>query len=77
MLILSRKINEKICIGENVTLTIIEVHGDQVKVGVDAPKEIKVFRHEVLQAIQNENKVAVANEGAEKKLSVLSSLLKK
>ena len=77
MLILTRKTNEKIRIGNDITITIIEVRGDQVKVGVDAPKEIKVFRHEVLQAIQNENKIAVANEGAEKKLSMLSSLLKK
>lgn len=72
MLILSRKTNEKICIGENITLTIIEVRGDQVKIGVDAPKDIKVFRHEVLQAIQTENKAAaVANDSA---LSALSSI---
>lgn len=72
MLILSRKTNEKICIGENITLTIIEVRGDQVKIGVDAPKDVKVFRHEVFQAIQSENKAAaVANSSA---LSALSTL---
>lgn len=72
MLILSRKTNEKICIGENITLTIIEVRGDQVKIGVDAPKDVKVFRHEVFQAIQTENKAAaVANASA---LSALSSI---
>lgn len=72
MLILSRKTNEKICIGENITLTIIEVRGDQVKIGVDAPKDVKVFRHEVFQAIQSENKAA-AVEGA-KALTALSSI---
>lgn len=72
MLILSRKTNEKICIGENITLTIIEVRGDQVKIGVDAPKDVKVFRHEVFQAIQSENKAAaVASSSA---LSALSSI---
>lgn len=72
MLILSRKTNEKICIGENITLTIIEVRGDQVKIGVDAPKDVKVFRHEVFQAIQSENKAAaVANSSA---LTALSGI---
>lgn len=60
MLILSRKINEKIMIGEDISLTIIEIRGDQVKVGVEAPKSVKVFRQEVYEAIQNENKAAAA-----------------
>lgn len=58
MLILSRKTDEKIKIGDNITITIIEVRGDQVKVGVEAPKEVKVFRQEVFNAIKNENKTA-------------------
>ncbi len=58
MLILSRKIDEKIRIGNDVTLTIIEVHGDMVKVGVEAPKSVKVFRQEVFEAIQKENVAA-------------------
>lgn len=58
MLILSRKIDEKIKIGDEITLTIIEVKGDQVKIGVEAPKNVKVFRQEVFEAIQKENKVA-------------------
>jgi len=75
MLILSRKINEKICIGNNITLTIMEVRGDQVKVGIDAPKDVKVFRQEVFNAIQSENKAAAATAKAD--LSALSNLLKK
>ena len=58
MLILSRKIDEKIKIGNEITLTIIEVRGDMVKIGVDAPKDVKVFRQEVFEAIQKENKAA-------------------
>lgn len=60
MLILSRKINEKIKIGETITITILEIRGDQVKVGVEAPRDIKVFRQEVYEAIQKENKAAAA-----------------
>lgn len=58
MLILSRKLDEKIKIGDDITLTIIEIHGDQVKIGVEAPKNVKVFRQEVFNAIQSENKAA-------------------
>lgn len=58
MLILSRKVDEKIKIGNDITLTIIEIHGDLVKIGVEAPKNVKVFRQEVYEAIQAENKAA-------------------
>jgi carbon storage regulator len=81
MLILSRKIDEKIKIGEDITITLIDVHGDQVKIGVEAPKHVKVFRQEVFDAIQNENKAAVAqeaqSESAISAVSALSKLLKK
>ena len=78
MLILSRKIDEKIKIGDDITITLIDVHGDQVKIGVEAPKNVKVFRQEVFDAIQNENKAAVADaSGDAKAISVLSKLLKK
>ena len=58
MLILSRKINEKIIIGEEISVSIIEIRGDQVRIGVDAPKTVKVFRQEVFEAIKAENKAA-------------------
>ncbi len=82
MLILSRKIDEKIKIGNDITITLIDVHGDQVKIGVEAPKDVKVFRQEVFDAIQNENKAAVVaeadgNEKAISAVSALSKLLKK
>ena len=78
MLILSRKIDEKIKIGDDITITLIDVHGDQVKIGVEAPKNVKVFRQEVFDAIQNENKAAVADtSGDAKAIIVLSKLLKK
>ena len=51
MLILSRKMDQKIKIGEEITVTIIEIRGDQVKIGVEAPKNVKVFRQEIYNAI--------------------------
>jgi carbon storage regulator len=58
MLILSRKVNEKIMIGEDISVSIIEVRGDQVRLGVDAPKTVKVFRQEVFDSIRAENRAA-------------------
>ncbi|MBP3709462.1 MAG: carbon storage regulator CsrA [Treponema sp.] len=74
MLILSRKVDEQIKIGDNITITIIEVRGEQVKIGVEAPKSVKVFREEVFKAIQKENKAAaVTDTGALDSISKLFS----
>ncbi len=54
MLVLSRKKDEKIIIGENITLMVIEIRGDKVRLGIDAPKEVSVHREEVYNAIQRE-----------------------
>ncbi|MCR5402019.1 MAG: carbon storage regulator CsrA [Treponema sp.] len=75
MLILSRKTDQQIKIGEEITLTIIEIRGDQVKIGVEAPKSVKVFRQEVFSAIQNENTQAASLPP--EKIGVLSKILKK
>ena len=58
MLILSRKLNEKIMIGDDIAVSIIEIRGDQVKIGVDAPRSVKVYRREVFDAIMEENRAA-------------------
>ncbi|MDR3334768.1 MAG: carbon storage regulator CsrA [Treponema sp.] len=58
MLILSRKVNEKIMIGDDISILIIEIQGDHIRIGVDAPKAIKVFRQEVFDTIKAENKAA-------------------
>lgn len=74
MLILSRKTDQQIKIGEDITLTIIEIRGDQVKIGVEAPKSVKVFRQEVYSAIKSEN--AAASELNPNAIGVLSNILK-
>ncbi len=57
MLVLSRKKNESIIINDNITLTVVEIRGDKVRLGIDAPKEVTVHRREVYEAIQNQSKL--------------------
>ena len=54
MLVLSRKKDEKIIIGDNITLMVIEIRGDKVRLGIDAPKDVSVHREEVYNAIKRE-----------------------
>lgn len=60
MLALARKINESIVIGNDVEVTILEIKGDQIKIGVSAPKNVPIYRKELYEQIQEENKKAVA-----------------
>ena len=55
MLVLSRKKNESIIINDNITILVVEIRGDKVRLGVDAPKEIPVHRNEVYEAIRRQN----------------------
>ena len=52
MLVLSRKKNETIIINDTITVTVIEIRGDKVRLGIDAPKDVTVHRREVYEAIQ-------------------------
>jgi carbon storage regulator len=54
MLVLSRRVNQEIMIGDNVSVMVIEIRGDKVRLGVQAPAEIPVHRHEIYEAIQKE-----------------------
>lgn len=58
MLVLTRKLNESIMIGDDVKITIVDVKGDQVKLGITAPRQISVHREEVYLEIQKENQLA-------------------
>lgn len=58
MLILTRKLNEKVVIGDGIVVSVVEVRGDQVKLGIEAPKSVKVYRQEIYEAIQDENRRA-------------------
>jgi carbon storage regulator len=58
MLILARKINESIMIGDQIEVSVVDIKGDQVKIGISAPRQVKVFRREVYRLIQEENRQA-------------------
>lgn len=60
MLVLTRKLNQSIKIGDDVEITVIEVRGDQVRLGVTAPRDVAVHRKEVYLQIQQENRAASA-----------------
>ncbi|MEM8944423.1 MAG: carbon storage regulator CsrA [Planctomycetota bacterium] len=68
MLVLSRQRDESIIIGDNVVITVVDVRGDKVKLGIDAPKEISVHRREVYEAIQRENRQAALLKPDDSKL---------
>jgi carbon storage regulator len=55
MLVLSRKLNETIIIGDNIRVTLLGIDGDKIKLGVDAPRDVKVFREELLEATKSTN----------------------
>jgi len=55
MLILTRKLGEKINIGDDITITLVEIKGTQVKLGIEAPKHIEIHRQEVYERIREEN----------------------
>ncbi len=59
MLVLSRKKNESIMIDENIEVKILAVEGDQIKIGIVAPKAVKVHRAEIFEAIQEQNRAAL------------------
>lgn len=60
MLVLSRKLNETIRIGDDIRVTLLGIEGDKIKIGIDAPKTTKIFREELLEATMNTNRQALS-----------------
>lgn len=61
MLVLTRKTGQTLMLGEDIEVKVLSVDGDQVKIGIEAPKSLKIYRQEVYDAIQQENKAALEN----------------
>ena len=64
MLVLSRKIGQQIMIGQDITIKIVDVQGENVRIAIEAPKEIKIYRGEIYKAIVEEKKQAINNVAA-------------
>jgi carbon storage regulator len=64
MLVLSRQRDESIVIGDNIVVTIVDIRGDKVRLGIEAPGEVPVHRQEVFEAIQRENRKSGASQPA-------------
>ncbi len=73
MLILARRLHERIMIGDQIEVSVVDIRGDQVKLGIKAPPAVKVYRQEVYQAIQREN-IAAARSSAPGRLPALDRL---
>ncbi len=71
MLALTRKANESIMIGNDIEVTVLEVRGEQIKLGINAPKHIPVYRKEVYIQIQEANKEAAGQENPVEELKKL------
>lgn len=74
MLVLSRKINQSIVIGDNIEIMLVDIRGDQIKLGINAPKSVKIFRKEVYEEVENQNREAAKSTIEE--LNILSSFVK-
>lgn len=74
MLVLSRKINQSIVIGDNIEIMLVDIRGDQIKLGINAPKTVKIFRKEVYEEVENQNREAAKSTIEE--LNILSSFVK-
>lgn len=71
MLALTRKKGEALVINNNIEITVLEIRGDQIKIGISAPKHVPIYRKEVYLQIQQENEAAISADG----LDALNNLL--
>ncbi len=76
MLVLTRKPGESIVIGNDVVITVLEVRGGQIRIGIDAPREVAVHRAEIYRQVMSENRAAVQSERDSPILKTTSSSLR-
>ncbi len=76
MLVLSRKLDESIVIGDNIIVKVIGIENDMVKLGIDAPKDVAIIRNELIEKVKEQNRAAL-HIVEQSELYELSKLLKK
>lgn len=64
MLALTRKKNEALVINNNIEITVLDIKGDQIKIGIQAPKDVPIYRKEVYLQIQEANKISMSEDNA-------------
>ncbi len=74
MLVISRKENQRIKIGENIEIVIVEINKNQVKIGIEAPKEVQILRSELIEEIKKEN-IKANKEISKNKLDFLKKVI--
>ncbi len=77
MLVLARKTDESIVIGENIVVKVISVENGVVKLGIDAPQEISIIRNELIEEVKETNKAASMKEASETDIASLNEILRK
>jgi carbon storage regulator len=77
MLILSRRAGESMTIGNDIKVRVVSVSGNQVRLGIEAPREVKVLREEIFRAIEEENRAAAAAAGATGRIEDVAKRLRR
>ncbi|MDI6813082.1 MAG: carbon storage regulator CsrA [Desulfitobacteriaceae bacterium] len=76
MLVLSRKLDQRIKIGEDIEIVVVSISGDTVKLGIEAPRSVKVLRSEVYEEIRDQNRQAVIEGGISESLQAILGITK-
>jgi carbon storage regulator len=77
VLVLSRSAGESVMIGSDIVVTVLEVRGDVVRIGIDAPRNVRVHREEVYRALEEANRAAAASSGADAEAALTAHLPKR
>jgi len=75
MLVLTRKLGQSIIINDNISVTVLEVKGEAVRIGIEAPKDVTIYRHELYEEIKKENQIT-AEQSSLEDISIALDMLK-
>lgn len=76
MLVLTRRVGERVLIGDDIELTVLEVKGDSIRLGIQAPRETRIQRAEIVAAVESEN-VSAARSSADEQQALVNALVRR